>query len=174
MQLSASEAQLLQKVVLHTLESEAKTTKRVMEAIPADNSGYKPDPASMSSLDLARHIATSDLAFFQSVLKGEFDFNVPVPESATTPAAVAAWYGAEVDKALAGLKAMPAEKAAKVMDFHGFMQLPAIMFVNFALNHSIHHRGQLSAHLRAAGGKVPSIYGPSYDDEQAQKAASAN
>jgi uncharacterized damage-inducible protein DinB len=31
------------------------------------------------------------------------------------------------------------------------------------LRHSAHHRGQLSAYLRAMGGKVPSIYGPSAD-----------
>ena len=29
---------------------------------------------------------------------------------------------------------------------------------------SIHHRGQLTTYLRAMGGKVPSIYGPSADD----------
>jgi uncharacterized damage-inducible protein DinB len=29
---------------------------------------------------------------------------------------------------------------------------------------AIHHRGQLSTYIRPAGGKVPSIYGPSGDD----------
>jgi uncharacterized damage-inducible protein DinB len=29
---------------------------------------------------------------------------------------------------------------------------------------AIHHRGQLSTHLRPTGGKVPAIYGPSADD----------
>jgi uncharacterized damage-inducible protein DinB len=29
----------------------------------------------------------------------------------------------------------------------------------------IHHRGQLSTHIRPQGGKVPSIYGPSGDDK---------
>ena len=32
------------------------------------------------------------------------------------------------------------------------------------LNDTIHHRGQFSVYLRAAGGKVPSIYGPSGDE----------
>ena len=35
--------------------------------------------------------------------------------------------------------------------------------VQLALNHSIHHRGQLSMLLRPMGAKVPSIYGESYD-----------
>ena len=33
-----------------------------------------------------------------------------------------------------------------------------------ALFDSVHHRGQLSTYIRARGGKVPSIYGPSADD----------
>ena len=38
-------------------------------------------------------------------------------------------------------------------------------FIGFANNHSIHHRGQLAAYLRAMGSKVPNIYGPSADAE---------
>jgi len=33
-----------------------------------------------------------------------------------------------------------------------------------ALHDMIHHRGQLSVYIRIAGGKVPSIYGPSADE----------
>ncbi|MDE3137033.1 MAG: hypothetical protein KGL59_10700, partial [Acidobacteriota bacterium] len=31
------------------------------------------------------------------------------------------------------------------------------------VKHSVHHRGQLSSYLRAMGGKVPGIYGPTAD-----------
>jgi uncharacterized damage-inducible protein DinB len=34
----------------------------------------------------------------------------------------------------------------------------------FLLHDQIHHRGQLTVYLRLAGGKVPSIYGPSGDE----------
>jgi len=34
----------------------------------------------------------------------------------------------------------------------------------FLLHDEIHHRGQFSIYLRMAGGKVPSIYGPSADE----------
>ena len=37
-------------------------------------------------------------------------------------------------------------------------------FAWFLLHDEIHHRGQLSVYVRAAGGKVPSIYGPSGDE----------
>jgi uncharacterized damage-inducible protein DinB len=174
MEMTAEQVQILQKVAIKTLENEAKTTQRVIEAIPADHSDYKPDPVSMTSLELAKHIAISELHFLRGVARGAFDFSEKVPESVKTPSDVANWYSAEVKTLMAELKALPPEKAGQIIDFRGFLQLPAVLFVNLAVNHSIHHRGQLSTHLRPAGGKVPSIYGPSYEDQQAQKAASAN
>jgi len=42
--------------------------------------------------------------------------------------------------------------------------IPRIDFAWFVLSDEIHHRGQLSIYLRMAGGKVPSIYGPSGDE----------
>ena len=47
----------------------------------------------------------------------------------------------------------------------GVMQMPAVNFVSLCVKHSVHHRGQLSAYLRAMGGKVPGIYGPSADTQ---------
>jgi uncharacterized damage-inducible protein DinB len=37
-------------------------------------------------------------------------------------------------------------------------------FAWFMLFDQIHHRGQLAVYVRMAGGKVPSIYGPSADE----------
>jgi uncharacterized damage-inducible protein DinB len=173
MQMTDDQVKILQQVALTTLEYEAKTTQRVIDAIPCDNCGYKPDEISMSSLELAKHIAGSELAILRGAATGEFDFSVNVPESAKTPSDVSKWYAGEVEKVVADLKALPAERLAQIIDFHGVLQLPAVLYVDLAIRHSIHHRGQLSAHIRAAGGKVPSIYGPSYEDQQAQNAATA-
>jgi len=57
-----------------------------------------------------------------------------------------------------------------VIDFRGMFQLPAVAYLTFSLNHTIHHRGQLSTYLRAMGGKVPAIYGESYDSALAKAA----
>ena len=53
---------------------------------------------------------------------------------------------------------------AKQMDFRGMMTMPAVGFITFSMHHIIHHRGQLSSYIRPMGGHVPSIYGPSADD----------
>ena len=65
---------------------------------------------------------------------------------------------------------MTGEQAAKIVDFRGMMQLPAVSFMTFNNNHVLHHRGQLSVYLRPMGGKVPAIYGESYDSKAAKAA----
>jgi uncharacterized damage-inducible protein DinB len=171
--LTSEQVTILQQVALTQLENESRTTKRVIEAIPADRSSYKPDPVAMSSLDLAKHLAISEIQILNGAINGEFTFSEKVPDSVTTPADVAKWYGDTTEKTLAKLRAMTPEQLAKVIDFRGFMQMPAVMYVSLAVSHSIHHRGQLSTHLRPMGAKVPSIYGPCYEDDQARKAAQA-
>ena len=66
---------------------------------------------------------------------------------------------------LAKVRALSGDHLAKVVTvWGGAYTLPCVTFVNFAIKHSVHHRGQLSAYLRPMGAKVPSIYGPSGDD----------
>jgi uncharacterized damage-inducible protein DinB len=60
-----------------------------------------------------------------------------------------------------------------VVDFWSIFQLPAVVYLQFAINHSVHHRGQLTIYLRPMGAKVPSIYGESFDDAQARQSAKA-
>ena len=62
-------------------------------------------------------------------------------------------------------------KPFRRVDFRGMFQRPAVMYLNFLLHHSIHHRGQLSTYLRPMGAKVPAMYGESYDSAEARKAA---
>ncbi len=86
---------------------------------------------------------------------------------------MAAWYAERFEKNLDGLTKLRSEQLLKVVDFRGIFQRPAVTFLQLAMMHSIHHRGQLSTYLRPMGAKVPSIYGESYDDAQARKAAQA-
>jgi uncharacterized damage-inducible protein DinB len=49
------------------------------------------------------------------------------------------------------------------VDFFG-RTAPAVIWLSAMNNHMIYHRGQLAAYLRAAGSKVPAIYGVSADE----------
>ncbi len=78
---------------------------------------------------------------------------------------VVAFYKKTFPEKLKQLRAMPGDKLTSTISFFGMMNWPAVQFIGFANNHSIHHRGQLAAYLRAMGSKVPNIYGPSADAE---------
>jgi uncharacterized damage-inducible protein DinB len=162
------------KTLLPGLDREHQTTKRVIEAIPDAKVDYAPDAISKSAIDLAWHIVTSETRFLEAVINGAFDLTpVPRPESIKTGEAVNRWYAERYAKDAALLQEMAPDRLVKPVDFRGMMQLPAIAYVDFALRHTVHHRGQLSMYLRPMGAKVPSIYGESYDARVAREAAQA-
>ena len=154
-------------------ESEFPVTCQVLAAVKDDTRDYKPDPKSRTAWELATHLATADVWFMESIANGAFVWN---PEAAKAEVsrfanvnAVVEFYKATVPGKFAALRALPPEKMTEVLDFFGFLKMPRAQFIAFASNHSIHHRGQLAAYLRAMGSKVPNIYGPSADAEVAAR-----
>ena len=162
---------LLHGVYLPTLKTEGQLTKRVIEAVPVDKSDFRPDPVSKSSIELVRHIAASDVRVLDTVINGRFSTTAVIPEGPKTPAEISMWFEKRHAESIEGLTKLSAEQLMKIVDFRGMFQKPAVTFLMFGLHHTIHHRGQLSSYLRCMGAKVPSIYGESYDTEQARKAA---
>jgi uncharacterized damage-inducible protein DinB len=169
---SPEHAIFLLGVTLPTLKKEQVTTKKVIEAIPLDAGDYRPEPAARSALELAWHIAAAEHRFLAGIAAGAFDFTPNHrSESVRTSADIAKWYEESFAKNVAGIEAMTGTELAKEIDFRGMFQAPAVMFLTVSSNHSIHHRGQLCVYLRPMGGKVPAIYGESYDSAEAKKAA---
>jgi uncharacterized damage-inducible protein DinB len=161
----------LNDVLLGTLKNEHRSTKKVLEAVPADKSEYRPDPISKSARELVRHIAAAEIRFLETTIHAEFPSTGGLPETVKTPAEVAAWYSENFARNFDKLTQLKGDHLMKITDFRGLFKLPAVAFLQVGMNHSIHHRGQLSSYLRCMGAKVPSIYGESFDDAQARKAA---
>jgi uncharacterized damage-inducible protein DinB len=91
-----------------------------------------------------------------------------------TSADLAEWYEKEFTRAVDRVRELTPEQLLKPIDFYGVFNLPAVMYLGFLTNHSIHHRGQLSSYLRPMGAKCPNIYGGSYDEPwQGQETASS-
>lgn len=161
----------LNDVLLGTLKNEHRTTKKVLEAVPAGKSEYRPDPISKSAMELVRHIAAAEIRFLETTINAEFPSTGGLPETVKTPAEVATWYSENFSRNFDKLTQLKGDHLMKITDFRGLIKLPAVAFLQVGMNHSIHHRGQLSSYLRCMGAKVPSIYGESFDDAQARKAA---
>jgi len=163
---------ILQSVGLPSLNAEHPVTRRVIAAIPDDQVNYRPDEIVKSAIDLAWHIVTAEVRFMNAVSAGTFDLApYPRPDTVRTADDVNRWYEEQFGKAFDRLKQTSGEQLIKAVDFRGLFQFPAVVYVQLGLNHSIHHRGQLSMYLRPMGAKVPSIYGESYDARVAREAA---
>lgn len=150
-------------------QSEFPATCQVLAAVKDDARDYKPDPKSRTAWELATHLVTADIWFIESIVNGAFVWNPDaakrVESQCDNASALVEFYKRTFPEKLAMLREVPPEKMTEVLDFFGFMKMPRAQFVAFANNHSIHHRGQLAAYLRAMGSKVPNIYGPSADAE---------
>jgi len=166
-QLTPDQAKFIRDRALPTLQNEHQTTKRVIEAIPLDKGDYRPDAISRTALELAWHIVAAEKRFLGGISAGAFDFTpIHRPDSIKNSAGIAAWFDESFAANLHRLQDLSGEQLVKSIDFRGIFQLPAVAFIQVALNHTIHHRGQLSMYLRPMGAKVPAIYGESYDTAQ--------
>lgn len=152
------------------LEQEAVTTRRVLERVPADKLTWKPHAKSMSLGQLALHVAEAPGNIAQMAVLNP----APAPESFDQPEA------ASGDQLLPALEASltKAKEALSGFDDAAMMEtwsiaagdktlmsMPRIGWLRaIMLNHWYHHRGQLSVYLRLLDVPVPSIYGPSADE----------
>jgi uncharacterized damage-inducible protein DinB len=172
--LTPEQARTLLAVDLKLLAMERKVTSAVIAAIPPDRCDDTPDPVTRSAIELAWHIVMAEDRFLSAVANGAFDFTPrPRPDTVRTPADVNAWWDERLPGHLERLQALSDAELTKPVDFRGQFTQPAVSFVRFILNHTIHHRGQLSMYLRPMGAAVPSIYGESFDARTARETAEA-
>jgi uncharacterized damage-inducible protein DinB len=166
--MNAEQAKFLVEHYANLLEMEGQTTAKVLGAVPDNRRDYKPDEKSRTAWELATHIATSDVWFIDSIIQGAFNVDPEVEKEQSAQFKsikdVVDFYNREFPAKLKTLRGLPADQLTKVVDFFGMFKWPNASYLGFANNHSIHHRGQLAAYLRAMGSKVPSIYGGSADE----------
>jgi len=157
-------------MLLQELEQEAHTTRRVLKRVPEAQLSWKPHPKSMSLGQLALHVATVPGAVAQLAALPGIDsppaFEQP---SAATAAELVPALDASITQARAALGGMNDERAMETWALKDggqvVMAMPRAAFVRaIMLNHWYHHRGQLSVYLRQLDVPVPSIYGPSADE----------
>jgi len=163
--MTTDQARAVVEILTQTIEQEGAATRKVLGAVPNDNRDYKPDPKSRSAWELATHLAMGDVWFADSILSGKFEWTgePATPPEMIDPKAVAAWHERQLRDRLAKIRGMSDENMLRPVDFFG-TKAPAFTWLALMNNHSVHHRGQLAAYLRAAGSKVPAIYGMSADE----------
>ena len=151
------------------LSRESDATRRVLERVPEDRLGWKPHARSMTLGQLALHVAQLPLGIAMLVERLTVEMPaVPLVQPASRR---------EILDALDRSVAYAAERLAGWADAdleaqwtltHGGAIIVARprgeMLRTLMLNHSYHHRGQLTVYLRLLDVAVPSVYGPTADE----------
>ena len=155
--------------ILMEIEQEAQTTKRVLDRIPENKLAWKPHPKSYSLGQLALHIASVPGSVAAAVVPDSMEvpnFSQPEPKSRQE---VLDTFNKSLESAKATLKKMDDARLTSTWSLtkNGkvLMSVPRIGLIrSILMNHNYHHRGQLSVYLRMLDVPVPSIYGPSADE----------
>lgn len=163
--MGSAEAKTVADFLVADFEQEVQTTLRVLEAVPNQRLDYRPDTKGKTGLGLLRHIGLEDAWLLNCIASGTF---TPPPDDSDAcgimnPADAVARYTTDVPLALDRVRAMSGDALTTTLNVLDLIQAPAVNLLAMALKHSVHHRGQLSTYLRAMGGTVPGIYGPTAD-----------
>src|SRR5687767_438799 len=157
------------EALIQELEQEAQTTRRVLERVPGDKLGWKPHAKSMSLGQLAMHVATTPGGVSEVVRQSPFDASGFKQPNATSAAELLPALDHGIAEAKENLRAIGVAGLGNmwrvVEGDRALTAMPVGAALRFImLNHWYHHRGQLSVYLRELNVPVPSIYGPSADE----------
>ena len=152
---------------LQSFQRESDTTLKVLKAYPADRGDYRPHERSRSAKELAWTFVLEQ-GLVTGGLGGHVDFSQPMPKPPAEYKDILAAFEKGVRDTAAKISAAGDEDLNKTMPFPaGPKQMADLRRLDVlwtALMDQVHHRGQFSVYLRLAGGKVPSIYGPTADE----------
>lgn len=163
----------LRDSLLAELTQETTATRGAIERLPDDKLGWRPHERSWTLGELALHLATIPHWAAVAVEQDSFDVVTDQGEGKREAPATTAEVLEALDANLAAAKvALEAVDESKMGDPWSLKKGGEVVFTvprgavirNMILNHSIHHRGQLTIYMRLLDVPVPAIYGPSADE----------
>jgi uncharacterized damage-inducible protein DinB len=156
--------------MLQELEEEARTTRRVLERVPDNKLTWRPHEKARTLGELAMHVAmvpgaVAELIASPSPAQAP-QFADPTTENASELVPTLEDSIAKAKRVLGGVDDATIRETWRMMQ--GERELFAVPRVallrSIMLNHWYHHRGQLTVYLRELDVPIPSIYGPSGDE----------
>jgi len=156
--------------ILEEMTREAGSTRRVLERVPSDKLAWRPHQKSKSIGELAWHVASIPGRVAKLVQEDDVDVTtvkqLPMPE---TTAGLVEGFDRQVAEAKELLSRLDDSALSRITtmrrgDVKIFSGPKLALLRTVMLNHSYHHRGQLSVYLRLLDVPVPPIYGPTADE----------
>lgn len=165
----------LSEMLLPEFDQEMVNTRKVLERVPTDKFGWKPDEKSGTMGWLASHVSTLPWFATSTITTESFDFapeGKPTyrPEIAESTEKLLAQLDQKAAEARAAIAGASDEHLAKdwslLANGHVLFTLPRYTVIRtFMMNHLIHHRGQLTMYMRQNKIPLPGLYGPSADEQ---------
>jgi uncharacterized damage-inducible protein DinB len=164
----------IRDMLLPEFDREMSTTRKTLERVPESCCDWTPHEKSMKMGRLAGHIAELPSLAAAALAQDSFDIAPPgapprTPNVMTSRQQVLEMFDKNVASARSALTTISDEELMRQWSFRrggkDLLTMPKVAaFRAFVVNHVIHHRGQLSVYLRLNNVAVPSIYGPSADE----------
>ncbi len=166
----------LAQILTKQLNTVASGNKKILERVPEDKLGWKPHEKSMTLGRLAMHLAELPHWINRCIESDHFDFaTIPfTPNIPETHTQIMEEYERKLPLAIEVLSKVTETQMDEIWTLKRgditIYQLPRIDYLLQALEHMVHHRGQLSVYLRLLDVPVPGMFGPSADERPPVKA----
>lgn len=158
------------KNLISELEFELISAEKLLSLLPAEKLLWQPHPKARTLGELALHLAGIPARYLQYAKEGTTTVEVlTARKTSATIDEIQSAFQASKKKALQILtedyEKLEGATWNLVKNSSPILSLPIPMFVRLmVLNHFVHHRGELVIYLRALDIRIPSIYGPSADE----------
>lgn len=161
------------ELFLAEIKSETVKTRKILEVVPFEKKDYKPHEKSMTLGRLAGHIAEMPISIIQAVTTETFDFIISeyVPFAPESSEEILSFFDSKMEEAISALENITEEDLVKdwtmLVNGKKLMTAPKPKVIrDMILDHTIHHRGQITVYLRMLDVPLPGIYGPTADTER--------
>ncbi len=156
---------------LMELTHEAAGARKAIERVPEDKYDWAPHEKSMKAGRLAGHIA--EVPGWLVMIAGQDEFLLDASFVSFNPGSrdeLLKTFDENLKIGSEALKAISDERMMAIWTMKSpeatIIEMPRVAVIrSWGLNHLIHHRGQLTVYLRLMGAAVPSLYGPSADEQ---------
>jgi uncharacterized damage-inducible protein DinB len=161
----------LNHALLGELKQESTRTRKILERVPTEKLLWKPHEKSMTLARLSTHVATIPHWISRIITSEEFDFAktpIQISNAGSNEELLNAFHET-LSTNIPVLETVTDDMLSVNWTFrngpHFAVTMPRkVALRDFAFNHLVHHRGQLSVYLRLLDIPVPGMYGPSADE----------
>jgi uncharacterized damage-inducible protein DinB len=161
---SPDQAKAMSMVYMQSLGNELPTTQKMLAAVPDAQLEFKLGDNGRTARELMWHIVRSSEWFAEGIAGANFNIDGSEGDAPATTAEIVARFEKSLPALGEKIQALSGEQLAQQVSFFNVFHLPLVLYIDFWIKHTVHHRGQLSTYVRAMNAHVPSIYGGSFDE----------